>query len=268
MAVDIPQMQMQLLIALGLLGVYAGWRGGMAKMAGFYDMPNATKHLGWGIVVGSASVYFIDGLFVQEVAYFRAVGVANLSLMFFLGLLQSLVIHFLLTRKGVRLLRAPPTSGWTLGLGMGAIISSYLMIRMASPGWPGFASGFTPLMIFVGLWITFTLPVGEAALGAWQGSAITTKKPLTVMWQAGIFRGLLLIVTLIGVTAQPVFLLSLPLAAYWGFTIAEEKWLPAALLPAIKQEYDRTLRMADRRRRERRERARGDVMRRNQLEEE
>ena len=131
---------------------------------------------------------------------------------------------------------------------------------MASPGWPGYVSGFTPEMIAVGLWITITLPVGEAALGSWQGAAITLKKPLSVMWQTGIFRGLLLIITLLSVTAQPIFLLILPLAAYWGFTVAEEKWLPAALLPSIKQEYERTVRMSEKRRRQKREREKGEYV--------
>ena len=49
---EIPLVQMQLAIAIGLLGVYIGWRGIIAKMTGFYDMAGAFKYLLYGIVSG------------------------------------------------------------------------------------------------------------------------------------------------------------------------------------------------------------------------
>jgi hypothetical protein len=121
MGVSLPAYQVQLLIAIGLLGVYAGWRGGMQRMAGFYDMPSATKHLAYGLVLGAFSAIFIDQLFITTVASTGVVYFEFILLMFFIGLFQALLVHFVLTRKNVRMLRAPPTSGWTMGLGMGAI---------------------------------------------------------------------------------------------------------------------------------------------------
>lgn len=259
MAVGIPQYQVQVLIALGTIGVYVGWRGGMQRMAGFYDMPSATKHLAWGIVLGAISGLLIDGLFISVTAEAGAVLIETLGLMIFLGLAQSLAFHYLLTRKPVRLLRAPPTSGWTLGLGMGALQASYLMIRMADPNWIGFVSGFNWQMIAVGVWITLTLPAIEGALGSWQGAAVTDKKPLTVMWQTGMFRGFLLIIVLLGITAQPVLLVTLPIIAHYGFTTAEEKWLPSSLIPSVRQEYDRTIRLAKTRANQKATRERGEL---------
>jgi hypothetical protein len=221
-------------------------------------MPNATKHLAWGIVLGAISGLLIDGLFISLVAETGAVLIETLGLMIFLGLAQSLAFHFLLTRSGVRLLRAPPTSGWTLGLGMGALQSSYLMIRMVDPNWIGFVSGFNWQMIAVGLWITLTVPAIEGALGAWQGAAVTDKKPLSVMWQTGIFRGFLLVIVLLGVTAQPILLVMLPVFAFYGFSKAEEKWLPSALIPSVRQEYERTLRKASSRAQNKANRERGE----------
>ena len=95
MALDLPQYQVQILIALGTLGVYVGWRGGMQNMAGFYDMPNATKHLAFGIVLGAFSGILIDGLFISLVAETGAVLIETLGLMIFVGLAQSLLFHFL-----------------------------------------------------------------------------------------------------------------------------------------------------------------------------
>jgi len=244
MGVGLPQYQVQMLLVIGLLGVYAGWRGGMQRMAGFYDMPNATKHLAFGIVLGALSGILIDGLFIEWVAELGAVPLESIGLMIFLGLLQALLFHFLLTRKSVRVLRAPPTSGWTMGLGMGALQASYLMIRMADPNWPGFVSGFDYKMVFVGLWIALTMPALEAIIGSWQGAAVVEKKPLSVLWQAGLFRGFILIVILLGITSQPILLIVLPPAVLYGFSKAEEKWLPSALIPSVRQEYDRTQRKA------------------------
>ena len=142
------------------------------------------------------------------------------------------------------MLRAPPTSGWTMGLGMGALQASYLMIRMADPNWPGFVSGFDYKMILVGFWIAITMPALEAIIGSWQGAAVVEKKPLSVLWQAGLFRGFILIVVLLGITSQPILLIVLPPAVLYGFSKAEEKWLPSALIPSVRQEYNRTLRKA------------------------
>ncbi|MBS72016.1 MAG: hypothetical protein CMO20_03560 [Thermoplasmata archaeon] len=242
MGVGLPQYQVQILIALGLLGVYVGWRGGMQRMAGFYDMPSATKHLAYGLILGAFSAIFIDQLFISTVASTGVVYVEFILLMFFIGLFQALLFHFLLTRKGVRILYAPPTSGWTMGLGMGAIQASYLMIRMADPQWPLWYSGFNLYMIGFGVWVTFFMPALEAIIGSWQGSSIVEKKPISVMWQAGIFRGFILILVLLGITTQPILLLILPPAALYGFSIAEKKWLPSALIPSVRQEYERTIR--------------------------
>ena len=40
---QIPLVQMQFAFAIGLLGVYIGGRGIIAKMTGFYDMAGAFK---------------------------------------------------------------------------------------------------------------------------------------------------------------------------------------------------------------------------------
>ncbi|GIS45004.1 MAG: hypothetical protein Ct9H90mP16_20740 [Candidatus Poseidoniales archaeon] len=44
---------------------------------------------------------------------------------FLLSLSFSLLTMFLLTRQGVRLLNGQPTAGWTFGLGVGSMLSSY-----------------------------------------------------------------------------------------------------------------------------------------------
>ena len=53
MAIEaVPIAQQQIAFAIGLLGIYVGWRGIISKMTGFYDIANASKNLLYGIVVG------------------------------------------------------------------------------------------------------------------------------------------------------------------------------------------------------------------------
>jgi hypothetical protein len=261
MALGIAQSQFQILTAIGMVGIFIGWRGGMQRMAGFYDMPSATKHLAIGIVIGSFSGWFIDNLFVQQVVATGFVFIdRTVVFMLLLGLAQSLLLHFILTRKGTINARACATSGWTLGLGLGALQAVYLMIRMANPLWPGFVSGFNPQMLLLGFWLVIHLPALEAILASWQGSSIIEKRPWGVLWKAGVLRGFILIIATIGITSQPVLLIVMLPAAIYGFNIAGERWLPSALLPAIRQEFDRTSRASTRRRQQQSARIRGEIV--------
>jgi hypothetical protein len=258
-ALEIAQSHFQVLTAIGMIGIFVGWRGGMQRMAGFYDMPSATKHLAYGIAIGAFSGWFIDNLFVQRVV---ATGLVffdvTVVFMLLLGMAQAVLFHFILTRSGTINARACATSGWTLGLGLGALQAVYLMIRMADPLWPGFVSGFNPKMLVVGFWLVIHLPALEAMLGSWQGSSIIEKRPWGVLWKAGLLRGLILIIALIGITSQPVLLIVLLPAAVLGFNLSGDRWLPSALLPEIRQEFDRTSRASTRRRRQQEERVRGE----------
>ncbi len=226
-------------------------------MAGFYDMPSATKYLAYGIAIGAICGWMIDGMFVQVVAQLAAVPVESLGVLLLIGIAQGLTFHFFLTREGVRKLRAPPTSGWTMGLGLGAMQASYLMLRMADPNWPGFVSGFEADTLALGLYLSLTVPACEAIVGAWQGSAVVDMRPMATTVKAGLVRGLILIVVALGITSQPILLIGLLPALVYGFSKAEKDWLPAALLPSVRQEYDRTVRKNVVRSRQRIERVRG-----------
>ena len=58
----IAMWEMQIAFAIGLLGIYAGWRGTIAKMTGFYDLSGAVKTLLYGIVSGVLAASAIDAL--------------------------------------------------------------------------------------------------------------------------------------------------------------------------------------------------------------
>ena len=63
--VPIAMWEMQLAFAIGLLGIYVGWRGTIARMTGFYDLSGAVKTLLFGLVAGVLAASVIDGLILQ-----------------------------------------------------------------------------------------------------------------------------------------------------------------------------------------------------------
>ena len=67
----LPMVQMQLAFAIGLIGIYVGWRGTIARMTGFYDLSGAVKTLMFGLVAGVFAASAIDG--AGNVPFLRAV---------------------------------------------------------------------------------------------------------------------------------------------------------------------------------------------------
>ena len=63
----IEMWEMQIAFAIGLLGVYIGWRGTIAKMTGFYDLSGAVKTLLYGIISGVLAASAIDVLILSEI---------------------------------------------------------------------------------------------------------------------------------------------------------------------------------------------------------
>ena len=123
----IPLWQLQVATSIGLIGVWIGWRGGMSKMVGFYDLPTATRLLLYGFFVGAvyqaaASSLVLDPLWTN-------LGFPLLELLL-LSLTLSLLTMFLLTREGVRQLNGQPTAGWTFGLGLGSMLVVLLIYRL------------------------------------------------------------------------------------------------------------------------------------------
>ena len=79
---------------------------------------------------------------------------------------------------------------------------------------------------------------------------------LASIWKAALARGLLLFLLAYGVLNLPMLLMLVP-AVLLGQMRADDEWLPLALLPALRQEYERVRRKGGKRLRQRRERERG-----------
>ena len=163
--------EMQLAFAIGLLGVYAGWRGTIARMTGFYDLSGAFKSLLFGLVAGVLIASLIDSLILEPIRL-QSVNIISVSIIaLFIGMAESAFALFLLGRPRTVGLRASAPYGWTLGLGFGAMRSAHLNVRLFDPEvWVG-TTGFEAFHRF-SIVLTLTTCIGHASVASWQGSKI------------------------------------------------------------------------------------------------
>jgi len=222
--------QIQIAFSIGLLGIWVGWRGGMRLMVGFYDLPNATKHLMFGFVIGVISAAFVRTYLIFPFLIDFALPLAAFGIALILGFSQSLLSMLLLTRKSVRVLNAQPTSGWALGLGMGAMETSVLTVTLIE------FYGIGLLTIFMAAFLAVCVPWCEAVLTSYQGYRTFDNARFAPAFRVGAARAVLYSILVYSLLFPPV-LLCLPVLMLWGQRQADNVWLPASLSPQMKQEW-------------------------------
>ena len=154
----LPMVQMQLAFAIGLIGIYAGWRGTIARMTGFYDLSGAVKTLMFGLVAGVFAASAIDALLLSNIRSETANIVWIGAVALVIAMAESAFALFLLGRPRTVGLRASAPYGWTLGLGFGSMRAAHLNVRLFDPEiWPG-TTGFEAINIAVALALTLTEP--------------------------------------------------------------------------------------------------------------
>jgi hypothetical protein len=230
---DIPMWQVQIAFSIGILGIWVGWRGGMRLMVGFYDLPNATKHLMFGFVIGVISAAFVRTYLIFPFLIDFALPLAALGIALILGFSQSLLSMLLLTRKSVRVLNAQPTSGWALGLGMGAMETSVLTVTLIE-----YHRGFDLITILMAIFLAVCVPWCEAVLTSYQGYRTFDGARFAPAFRVGAVRAVLYSILVYSLLFPPV-LLCLPALMLWGQKQADSTWLPASLSPQMKQEWMR-----------------------------
>ena len=240
----IEMWEMQLAFAIGLLGIYAGWRGTIAKMTGFYDLSGAVRTLLFGLVAGVIAASVIDLMVLRSVREGTA-NILSVSLIaMIIAMAESAFALFILGRPNTVGLRASPPYGWTLGLGFGAMRSAHLNVRLFDPEvWQG-TTGFGIANVIFGCLLTITICVGHASISAWQGHRILEKDRLRAYLKSAILRAILVLVTVLSVFEPLTMLLIAPMVFISWFP-AQELWLPSGMTPAAKQAYRRTLRQSD-----------------------
>jgi len=239
----IPLVQMQIAFAIGLLGVYIGWRGIIAKMTGFYDMAGAFKYLLFGIVSGMVFAVASDEMILQF-----AVIEAKLNIIYafivclIIGASESALVMFLLGRPKVVSLRASTPYGWTLGLGMGAMFTSVLIVRLFDPALPGSDfSGFDIIAIVIALSLAVIACLGNALLSTYQGVGVLTSTRLKTFYVSTFSRGVL-ILGCIFILWQPLIIIFFSTLIFYYWPTAQKEWLPLGMTPAASQAFRRTMR--------------------------
>jgi hypothetical protein len=239
----VPLLQMQIAFAIGLLGVYIGWRGIIAKMTGFYDMAGAFKYLLFGIVSGMVFAVASDEMILQF-----AVIEAKLNIIYafivclIIGASESALVMFLLGRPKVVSLRASTPYGWTLGLGMGAMFTSVLIVRLFDPVLPGSDfSGFDIIAIVIALSLAVIACLGNALISTYQGVGVLTSTRLKTFYVSAFSRGVL-ILGCIFILWQPLIIIFFSTLIFYYWPTAQKEWLPLGMTPAASQAFRRTIR--------------------------
>ncbi|DAC62325.1 MAG: hypothetical protein HOE00_05090 [Euryarchaeota archaeon] len=239
---EIPLVQMQLAFAIGLLGVYIGWRGIIAKMTGFYDMAGAFKYLLYGIVSGMVFAVASDEMILQ----FGVINSQlNIATAFFVSLLiaasESALVLFLLGRPKIVALRSSTPYGWTLGLGMGAMFTSVLIVRLFDPQLTSEFSGFSILSVIIALSLAVIACVGNAEISTLQGMGVLNHQRFKTFYLSTIARSILILGLILTLWYPLIILFFAPIVSYY-WPIAQNKWLPIGMTPAASQAFRRTIR--------------------------
>jgi len=239
---QIPLLQMQIAFAIGLLGVYIGWRGIIAKMTGFYDMAGAFKYLLFGIVSGMVFAVASDEMILQFAVLESRLNIIHAFIISLLiGASESALVMFLLGRPKVVTLRASTPYGWTLGLGMGAMFTSVLIVRIFDPLLGSDFSGFDVISIIIGLSIAAIACLGNALISTYQGVGVLNSRRFKTFYISTLSRGIL-ILGLIATLWQPLLIIFFATLIFYYWPTAQTKWLPAGMTPAASQAFRRTIR--------------------------
>tara|TARA_B100000686_G_scaffold354562_1_gene465465 strand:- start:1571 stop:2362 length:792 start_codon:yes stop_codon:yes gene_type:complete len=254
----IEMWEMQVAFAIGLLGIYAGWRGSIAKMTGFYDISGAVKTLLFGLIAGVIAASLIDLMILRNIrdASLNILGIGTIAIV--IAMAETSFALFLLGRPKTLGLRASAPYGWTFGLGFGSMRSAHLNVRLFDPElWEG--TGFEPSNIGIAFILTLTICVGHASISSWQGSRIVMHDRARTFITSTLARAILIVTSVLAVFNPMVLAFVVPLVVFSWFP-AQESWLPSGLTPAAKQAYRRTLRQSDLHKSRAHRRIRGDIV--------
>ncbi len=232
----IPLWQLQVVTSIGIVGVWIGWRGGMSRMIGFYDLPTATRLLLYGFFVGALYQFLAASIVLDPI--WAGTGLPIVE-GFLLSLSFSLLTMFLLTRQGVRQLNGQPTAGWTFGLGVGSMLVVLLIYRLVTTTGAGFlTSGFGIPSLFFGVVLATIVPWSMALIASWQGWNALEGRRFKPAFKAMLLHMTLLFTLAVGLN-YPWLLPIIPALIFIGQKRADEVWLISGLSPRMKQEWNR-----------------------------
>ncbi len=234
----------QLSFAIGLLGVYLGWKGVISRMTGFFDMAGAVKYLLYGIVSGMILAVSIDSILLSGINQSSLNIIYAILISLLIALTESSFVLFLLSRKRLIELRGSPPFGWSLGLGIGSMQASILIYRLfVDSNLSSQYSGVGLLTIVLAFFISISSGLGQALISSWQGSMILDQYRFKPLIYSSLFRCILILTLTLSIFVPILILINIPaIMFFWPY--AQKKWLISGMTPAAKQAYRRTLRQS------------------------
>ena len=234
------QLELNIAFTCGLIGMGVGWKWGLKQIAGFYDTASAVKHIMFGLVIGTIYALITDELVFRDYLFFIRLEQELVIMPFLIAMLLSisgsLFVMLILTRKSIFATKSGPTSGWCLGLGIGAMFSarfSYLVLDSEMYGLS--MLGFTHIFILV-----FMLPLFEGSICCYQGtlSAKGLRLKSSIIASFGRFFFLMMIPAIIVELIWWVIMIPIIMLMYRKSVI---DWIPQTMTQDAKRRYRRIM---------------------------
>jgi len=222
----------------GLIGMGLGWKWGLSNVAGFFDSASAVKYLMFGFILGTIYAFLSDELVLRDYLLFmrgeQELVIMNYIASILISISTSLGVMLLMTRKSIIATKSGPTSGWTLGLGIGAMFSSrYSYLSLTYYG-INFES-VLQMMLFV-----IMLPLFEGAICCYQGYLSTNgqRSKSTIIASLGRLFFMMVIPAIFSLLIWWVLLLPIIMILYRKSVI---EWIPESLTQDAKRRYRRIM---------------------------
>ena len=119
--------EMQIAFAIALLGIYLGWRAGLSRISGLYDLTGSARHLLYGIVIGMLFAVAVDRMVLAEIVLGRSWDAMAPALLL-IGASQSMLVLVVVGRPRTVKTSSSMPYGWTFGLGLGSMQAAYIIV--------------------------------------------------------------------------------------------------------------------------------------------
>jgi len=238
----IPQWQFQVAMLLGVLSFAFAWQRAMRHISGYMPLGPAYKALIWGFITGGLSAVAFDRLAFAPLVDATITGnffswQMLLSSIVLLAAAESSLILWIIARAERKGKGSAATAGHAYGIGAGAMLGSYLAIRIFDPalGAAGaITSGFNlTSLVFIGL-ISFCACTGLGSIGSYQGVRLLTGRRVRPLIETSLMRSFIRTGLIFGVFA-PILLLPLLPTLILLESRARSNWLQSGLTPLAKR---------------------------------
>ncbi|RAH13582.1 MAG: hypothetical protein CMB56_007030 [Methanobacteriota archaeon] len=222
----------------GLIGMGLGWKWGLSNVAGFFDSTSAVKYLMFGFLLGTIYAMLSDELVLRDYLAFmrqeQELTISNFLATVLISISTSLLVMILLTRKSVIATKSGPTSGWTLGLGIGAMFSSrysYLSLEYFGIEF----QSIIQMLLFVVM-----LPLFEGAICCFQGLLSTNGQRFKSTLIASISRSFFIMMIPAIFTLMLWWVVLIPVVMIL-YRKSVTEWIPKSLTQDAKRRYRRIM---------------------------